>query len=1846
LASLTGSAQVFLKVNESETKANFENNQLQTNLVVENSASALNARVKLEVLGAEDNVLASSETLQSLRRGKQSLSIPLTFGANADTGELLWKRLRYTISPENSAVSISNIVSLSEIMPEVFELQISAPEKIFAGMNLRAHILALHPFTKKPIKNVEISGELELDTESDETELVVKGKGRTNDEGFASLDFKIPANAKLDDAEIKIKGVKNGIVRTADESLETSVQAFVYLNTDKPIYQPSQKLFVRGLYLDPLKRPLADRELDFEISDEEGETVYEGKAKTSRFGVMNIEWQIPESFKLGTYKIEIENDDDHNIGLAEFKVSRYDLPNFTVTAGSAKPFYLTNEKSALITINADYLFGKPVTGGKVRVVREKTRRWNYEKQEYETEEGETIEGETDAEGKFTRRINLTEAQENLANDNWKRFDDVEFAAYFTDSTTNRTEQRRFDIRITKEPIHVYFIRQNADPNPKVPFLFYVSTFYADGTPVKCDLKIEGNFAGTTLQTKLAEAKTNSYGASKFEVRFPDKPFPEAKNEFNFRIVADDKKGNRGLLEENLYISEDSKQIRVRTDKTIYLPNEAVDLKIFSSENQRTVFVDVLKNSSVIYSKRVRIEDNRANLLIPFRPDFKGEITIAAYFRGGERYSENTAGAKTILYPSTTGLNLNLKSLKTAYRQNEDARLAFSVQNGEKKPLETALGVLILDKAIEERARTEQLPDNFASLRKLLGTADTFGNLTRRDLDNLDLTQPIDNDLQLAAEFLLVNKRFDPNFFESDSFQDDFSRIYKDYFNKKLENFEKILKENYEKTGDFPKDENSLRRILSAGGINFDDLRDAWETPFQARFSADGNNLTLSLKTAGADKKNGSEDDFTVKEMRFEWYRKTQNELNVAFNNYTQKTDKTVQTAEELKAVWKAAGIDFETLRDGWNRPLYLEKIQYDREVQKTIPEIVGNLDGERQQIMRSTRVAQKVILFRIRSAGADGVQGGYDDFDLAAFTVVLEEKDLSNNQPKTEIFKTRISGAKGAVGGTIFDAMGAVVPNTNVSAENISSGEVFSVKSDDEGEFLLTDLPSGKYKITAQSPGFQQYVIQNVVVSSMNLVSIKMILEVAGVSAMVDVTSGSSSVVDATETKAQDNLTESKSISIAEIFESNKDAPSFTPRVREYFPETLLWQPELITDKFGKAELKFKLGDNLTTWKLYAFGSTETGEIGLVEKEFQTFQPFFAELDPPRILTEGDEIALPVPVRNYTDKRQKVAVSMTANDWSKNLGDAAAQNIEIPANATQNAVFNFQAIASVTDGKQKVTALAKGEGDAIEKPVTVNPNGKEIIEAQSNIFNKSVSFNVNFPAAAPQKNRRAEIKIYPNMLAHVAESVEGLLKRPYGCGEQTTSSTYPNLMILKIEKELKKDVDPRIMAQAKIYLGDGYKRLLNYQTASGGFSYWGKNDTPNAALTAYVLRFLHDARDFTQIDETVVERAENWLQSQQKADGGWESNKGNVEVSTAYILRSLSLTAEGDAQKRKALQPAVEFLQKRFENINDAFVLANLALAAEEIGEAETAQKAIEKLQKLVQPGKSFSQFWTTPSTPFYGWGITAQIETTALVVQSLLRFEPPQPDLAIQSQIYYGLSFLLKNKDRYGVWHSTQTTVNVLDALILFQKTQLKSEKNGDEKAEIYVNGKKAQEFSVSDKGLNNPFIFDASVFLNADNNRIEIKTSGERTLMMAQIVSKHYINWNDAREVSPYFDLKVDFDKLEAKINEEITCKVRVQRKDSRYGMILAEIGLPPGADVDRASLENAKADGRFSRYDVLPDRVIIYLWSPSGTAEFNFKFKPRFGLNAQTAPSMVYDYYNEEAKATLAPQRFEVR
>ena len=230
-----------------------------------------------------------------------------------------------------------------------------------------------------------------------------------------------------------------------------------------------------------------------------------------------------------------------------------------------------------------------------------------------------------------------------------------------------------------------------------------------------------------------------------------------------------------------------------------------------------------------------------------------------------------------------------------------------------------------------------------------------------------------------------------------------------------------------------------------------------------------------------------------------------------------------------------------------------------------------------------------------------------------------------------------------------------------------------------------------------------------------------------------------------------------------------------------------------------------------------------------------------------------------------------------------------------------------------------------------------------------------------------------------------------------------------------------------------------------------------------------------------------------------------------------------------------------------------------------------------------------------------------------------------------------------MRNKDRYGVWYSTQTTINVLDAFLAIQAVKPESNTNS---IEVLLNGASLQTVGVEGSTAA-PVTIDLAGKLNPSSNVIDIR-GASGTPVMVQTVATHYIAWADVPPdtKSPML-LNYKCDKTEAAIMAEINCSVEAGRRSSGYGMLLAEIGLPPGAAVNRESLDRLIHSGSsVSRYDVLPDRIVVYFWASGSLTRFNFSFRPRYGIEAQTPASIVYDYYNTDVHAITAPLRFSVR
>ncbi|HBB96878.1 MAG TPA: hypothetical protein DC054_15980 [Blastocatellia bacterium] len=1959
-------AALSLRVNETAVKVLFDEQGTRVVLPIENSlARSVDARIKVEFVDTDNASISAVEKNSRIKPGLNELTVPLTLDMADDTREFLWYRLRYSITPVASSDfdEISNVVSLSQITPDLFDLSIATARKAHAGSSYRLRVKTAHPLTSKPVAGIDIQAQIKFDA-SNRAGIVLRQMARTDASGFATVDFQIPRDVADDEGKIEVTASRGVLSRTAEADVEIDRYAQVMVSTDKPLYQPGQTLHARVLMFDSSRHAIADQTATLKISDPESTTTFRAEINSSRFGVANIDWPIPDNTRLGDYRIDVELKGDKYedaSGGAIVKVSRYDLPNFTVNIKPDHAFYLPGQ-NADVEVRADYLFGQPVKRGHVRVVRETERHWDYREQKWETEEGDKYEGDIDSEGRFIAHVKLGEEHDKLQDEDYSRFADLTYGAYFTDATTNRTEQRRFDLRITKDAIHVYVVNRTRQARD-FPLEFYISTSYADGTPASCDVAVSRAWdeEESPREVPLRTIKTDRYGLAKVTDLTLPKIAADGR-EISLMFRAHDHRGASGKHTERVDLNNNS-VVRIRTDRSLYRDGDPIRAEITSNQPDLTLALDAINEDRVVQSQLVHLQNGRASITLPYRREFTGPVTLAAYALSVSEDDDESACTRTILYPHDRDLKLKLALNQEAYRPGDQATASFLARAATGRATESALGVVIFDKAVEERARTDRdFNGNYGFYRVycyLSGCDTQVAGVSRKDLDKIDLLKPLPEGLDLVTEVLLTNCAFEPRFFHSEGRNAAAGTAFEGFFAYQIDPLKDYLESEYKQNCDYPKDVAALRRFAMAGGIAFDDLRDPWETPYRNSFFAAGLSDVLQMTSAGADKQFDTSDDFTVLRIERPYFRFTGEAINRAVRRYHTRTGQFIRDDPTMKSELQQEGIDFDELRDPWGQPyrldfgvsqtklqvfvhsrgpdkqfskkseddvlLWTSSIDYAIDLRMKIDAaLVGyfkrtsqlpqnneqfnnalkdsniNRDelrdpwgrpyyatfehaafyGNRVNIYsyanygekpkektELTPVTQQINFIYLRSDGEDGKAGTYDDFNVATFSRLITEQAGNESNPQLVKPGVILPGSTGAITGTVTDPMGAVVPGAKVTAKNKRTEVEFSAESNDLGVYLIRNVPAGLYEVRFSSPGFQLFVITDVPVRSSSITRADASLNLGTVSSTVNVVAES---VTVTTESSQTAMSVSRTTYGLIQFRGGVENQSSTPRLREYFPETLVWQPSLETDKQGRAQLKFKLADNITTWKMSVIGSTEDGQIGTVEKEITAFQPFFVEHDPPRILTEGDEISLPVVVRNYLDHQQNVNLQIKPEGWFKLLGPAD-RNVNVAAGDSSQGMFEFRAIATVKDGKQRITATAADANDAIEKPITVHPDGEEKSVTASDIVSESGTVTLDIPTSAVPNSAHAELKIYPNLLAHVAESVEAIMERPYGCGEQTISSTYPSLLLLRNFKNTGQDSPLRVKAER--YLHAGYSRLLNYRDDSGGFTYWGHGE-PDLALTAYALRFLSQAKGLMTIDDDVIKQARVWLLKQQRADGSWAAydydkteNKRRSAMLTAYIARVLAMTTEtptatenkSNQQTEPELRRAFAYLSAPVEEVDEPYLLASYALAQLELNDSAGAQKAITKLRTLAHEENGASYWSLETNTPFYGWGLAGRIETTALVVQALARASQVSRLHNDDQLIDRGLLVLLREKDRYGVWYSTQATINVLDSLLSLLGREVSATSTLPRTATIIVNGNNVKSIELPEPQRPvNPITVDLSAFLQSGVNQIQIKRARGSSPASFQAVAAYYLPWSESTATqeanwrangSSGLRLVTKFDKTESKVSDQINCHVEAERIGfSGYGMMLAEIGLPPGADVDRASLEQAMkgSDWSMSQYDILPDRVIVYLWPRAGGTKFDFKFRPRFGLNAQAAASLVYDYYNPEARAVLAPTRFVVK
>jgi len=688
-------------------------------------------------------------------------------------------------------------------------------------------------------------------------------------------------------------------------------------------------------------------------------------------------------------------------------------------------------------------------------------------------------------------------------------------------------------------------------------------------------------------------------------------------------------------------------------------------------------------------------------------------------------------------------------------------------------------------------------------------------------------------------------------------------------------------------------------------------------------------------------------------------------------------------------------------------------------------------------------------------------------------------------------------------------------------------------------------------------------------------------------------------------------------------------------RVRRHFPETLLWRPELITDDAGRAQLEVPLADSITTWRIAMSAVSPRGELGAATKGLRVFQDFFVDIDFPVALTQHDLISVPVAVYNYLDEEQTVRLEVQPDSWFE-LKDSSSKTLRIGPKRVTSVYFPIEA---KTPGRHSLTVKAHGSqlADAVERKVIVEPDGQPVIQTINGRLSENLIREIVIPDEAIDGASDLIVKIYPGAFSQVVEGLESIFRMPYGCFEQTSSTTYPNVLVLNYLRRTNQ-AKPQIEMKALNYINLGYQRLLSFEVAGGGFSLYGKPPA-SPALTAYGLMEFQDMAKVHDVDPAVIRRTRDWLFSQQREDGTWGTgHRGPATTplaTTAYIAWALAESGESDRRLARSLS----LLARGAGQTKDAYTLA-LCANALIAGKHPKAGELIDRLESM-EVAKDKLLRWTSSSEGVtWSRGSVLDIETTALAAYALLQARL-HTDVA-----HKALAWLIEQKDPHGTWHSTQATVLAMRALLAGAGTSGGVE--GDVHVTISANSELAKELTITPETSDVFRLISLRELLREGTNRVALEAAGKGNLAY-QIVATHYVPWpKEKPRAEKELTIDLRYNTTTLKKDDILTCGVTIRyNRPGPANMVIVDLGIPPGFDVLPDAFESLKKQEVIERYSITGRQVILYFSGIAGRkpVTFTYRLRAKFPVRAKTPRSTVYKYYEPAVRDVAAPVELNV-
>ena len=550
----------------------------------------------------------------------------------------------------------------------------------------------------------------------------------------------------------------------------------------------------------------------------------------------------------------------------------------------------------------------------------------------------------------------------------------------------------------------------------------------------------------------------------------------------------------------------------------------------------------------------------------------------------------------------------------------------------------------------------------------------------------------------------------------------------------------------------------------------------------------------------------------------------------------------------------------------------------------------------------------------------------------------------------------------------------------------------------------------------------------------------------------------------------------------------------------------------------------------------------------------------------------------------------------------------------------------MRATNAAQSGSIAVRYEGKGARDAFEQPVRVMRRGfpVEAVYAGQQLRDTFV-----MPVQeAIEGTMEATFRAYPSLSQVLVEGLDRMLRQPYGCFEQTSSTTYPNILVLDYLRR-SGQASPKIESRALAYIETGLKRLEGFEVKGGGFDWFGKPPA-HEALTAYGLMEFVDMSEVYSVDPDLIDRTARWLLSRRDGQGDWQSAKRGLHSwSSGGLNRAAYITwAVAEAGYTAQLGTEIDYLlDAKAETPYQQALIANVLLLADK-------PRAARKLLRTLYDSQQEDGSWAANGESVVNSrGKSYQVESAALAALAMMKAEYRGKELG------RAMEFISNSKSPNG-FGNTQATVLAMKALVEYDTYSRIIADDGT--LQVYINGKRVAKQRYTAGQTETIAIAGLAKHLRGGDNEVRV-TFGDTEMPLPYDMALTYYTRQppSAAGCGVQAEVALQSDKVTVGNTVRLSATLANTRYEAVANPIL-QIGIPSGLTVSAQQLKELQERGTFDYYELTDGYLTLYYrgLDYGASQQVALDLKVEIPGEYEAPATTAYLYYEPEVKQWLQP------